>query len=139
MKKVLSLIIALLMTFSMTFCLSACGKKEFKVSYVGVKMDVLGGFDYNSLCITGPYNGVVEKLNIDKAFKDCTLEDCSIKEGDKFEYKTTQDLYCEVVGGVTLTLKDADGKTHEVKVDKDSVFELDDSGEEIQLILPKDE
>ena len=135
LKKIIIGVLALLMLLS----LAACGKKEYTVDYVKLNISIGSSSAGTSVSFVGQYGNEEKVIDAESAFKDCTLESYSFNNGSGGKFQMSGDGKNAIDGGVTLTLKDADGNTHKVPVDEGSKFEVDDSNDRIKLILPEDQ
>ena len=131
MKRKLLLFFVLAMLF-----LSACGSgaSQFKVSYVWGATPNL-----SSAMIHGELDGEELNLDLNQAFEDCQVKDVKTagKEGT-LSISGTKDGHLEFIDGIIVTLEDADGKTIDVTIKKDSVFKAEKEGDIIYL-LPDEE
>ena len=135
MKKAILLFLAAIMVFS----LCACGsEKTLTVDYIRYSPSPVKGGE--SFYLVGTQKEVrpvyVSGYVVSKVFKDCTVESMQVGENGTFQYKSDGSGGYQIDTYITLTVKDADGKTHSVKIDSGTVIKLDkDSGE---LLLPED-
>ena len=131
MKRKLLLFLVLAMLF-----LSACGSgaSQFKVSYLWGATPNL-----SSAMIHGELDGEELNLDLNQAFKDCQVKDVKTagKEGT-LSISGTKDGHLEFIDGIIVTLEDADDKTIDVTIKKDSVFAAEKEGDTVHLLVPED-
>ncbi len=136
MKKVLALFLAAVILLA----LAACGsEKTLTVKYIRYSPTPMKGRD--SFYLVGEQKEVrpiiLNGIPVPNVFKDCTVEDAQVGDGGDFRFTGTEDGGYKIDSSVTLTVKDADGKTHSVKLSEGTVIKLDsDTGE---LLLPEDQ
>ena len=131
MKRKLLLFLILGMLF-----LSACGESpsQFKVSYVWGD----GTFS-SSIMIHGELDGEEQDLGLEEAFKDCQVRNVNTAAKDgKMVMQAMAGGHKRYVDGIIVTLQDADGKTIDVTIKKDSVFVAEKEGDIVHLLVPED-
>jgi len=151
MKKRLFVLIVVILFVVMLFTLGACGKKisSFKVEFVGTSNRLPAGIPFGggggnilkaleeNMFIRGEIDGKSKDIPIQNAFKGYELTKVAYPTPEKVSMKGAQGgkLYYE--GGVIVTIKDKNGKSLEITIKEDVVFDAAKEDDTIYLLPPK--
>lgn len=137
-------------------CLSACGDETYTVDHVEFIYDwSTSSIDYEGNLIDlsasirfsmiGQYNGSETKISFSDAFKDYDILDYTYEktdaDGHMIYEKIKEDaltMTCKLKGGITVTLRDEEGETHDLFIDSGSQFKVEKDGKKLRIKLPED-
>ncbi len=152
MKKRLFVLMAVMIFVATVLALCACGKKtsSFKVEYVGTSNRLPAGLPLggggqsilkaleDNMFIRGEVDGKTKDIPIQNAFKGYKLTAVDYPDPEHIKMKGTESggkLYYE--DGVIVTIEDESGKSLEITIQENSVFDAETDGDTVYLLPPK--